>query len=128
MDMLRIERVKDIEVLRQIALLQEREIEKLHDRLTTLSVELARLTGQDAAQAQIEIDILKDLLAQREHALFGESSEKRPGEEERPATPRKPRKGHGPTEQIDAADRGGDPRPPGGRADLPGVRRDPWRR
>ncbi len=63
--MLQIERVQDIEVLRQIALLQEREIEKLHDRLTALSVQLAQLTGQDATQAQIEIDLLKDLLAGR---------------------------------------------------------------
>lgn len=98
--MLHIERVQDIEVLRQIALLQEREIEKLHDRLTTLSVQLARLTGQDASKAQIEIDILKDLLAQREQALFGDSSEKRPPEGDRPVTPKKPRKGHGPTEQT----------------------------
>lgn len=98
--MLHIERVQDIEVLRQIALLQEREIEKLHDRLTTLSVQLARLTGQDASKAQIEIDILKDLLAQRERALFGDSSEKRPPEGDRPVAPKKPRKGHGPTEQT----------------------------
>ena len=98
--MLHIEHVQDIEVLRQIALLQEREIEKLHDRLTTLSVQLARLTGKDATQAQIEIDILKDLLAQRERALFGDSSERRPLEGDRPAPSKKPRKGHGPTEQV----------------------------
>lgn len=98
--MLHIERVQDIEVLRQIALLQEREIEKLHNRLTALSVQLARLTGKDATQAQIEIDVLKDLLAQRERALFGDSSEKRPPEGDRSTTPRKPRKGHGPSEQA----------------------------
>lgn len=98
--MLQIELVQDIEVLRQIALLQEREIRKLHERLTALSLQLARLTGQDATLVQIEIDFLKDLLAQREQALFGDSSEKRPRSGEKSVSEKTPRKGHGPHEQI----------------------------
>jgi transposase len=66
---------QDIEQLRQMALLLDRENRRLHERLATLSGELARLTGQDASRVQVEIDLLKELLSKREQALFGDSSE-----------------------------------------------------
>ena len=100
--MLQIDEIHDADTLRQIAVLLERENRRLHDRLQRLITELAHLRGADAAAAQIHLEFLRELLAQRERALFGDSSEKRP----RPATatttvpaaPAPPR-GHGPTAQ-----------------------------
>lgn len=100
--MLRIDEIHDADTLRQIAVLLERENERLHDRLQRLITELAHLRGEDAAAAQIHLEFLRELLAQRERALFGDSSEKRP----RPATPTAsapapsaPARGHGPAAQ-----------------------------
>jgi transposase len=95
-----IEREHDIEVLRQVASLLDQENRRLHEKIHKLQVEVARLKGADAASIQLQIDQLKELLAQREHRLFGRSSEKRPrtnGEE--PGEEKTPQTGHGPTAQ-----------------------------
>lgn len=96
--MIRIDQVQDIEVLRQIALQQEREIGQLVERIKELTRELSLLKGAEAAKAQTELDLLKELLARREHAFFGDSSEKRPHPviETEPSAPRR---GHGPSPQ-----------------------------
>lgn len=98
--MIEIEREQDVEVLRQVAVLLDRENQRLHEKLHKLTLELARLKGADAATLQLEIDQLQELLAQRERRLFGLSSEKRPrtnGHE--PAAETAPQTGHGPTAQ-----------------------------
>ncbi|MBI3827308.1 MAG: IS66 family transposase [Candidatus Rokubacteria bacterium] len=87
-------------MLRQVAVLLERENDKLHAKLQTLTAELVRLRGAARPAAELELEFLKELLAQREQALFGASSEQRP----RPATstpspPPAARPGHGPTAQ-----------------------------
>jgi hypothetical protein len=94
---LRLDEIRDADVLRQIAILLERENAKLHAKLQTLTAELARLHGEARPSAELELDFLKELLAQRERALFGPSSERRPrptDPEPAPAPP--PRRGHGP--------------------------------
>jgi transposase len=99
---IRIEREQNVEVLRQVATLLDRENLRLHEKLHKLSLENQRLRGADAATLQLEIDQLKELLAQREHRIVGLSSEKRPrtnGEE--PAEEKPPQTGHGPTAQPD---------------------------
>jgi transposase len=98
----RIEAERDIERLRQVALLLQAENGRLHERLAVLAGELARARGEDAAKLQLEIEILKEQLAARTQALFGASSEKtRQGKDEvgepKPSTPRN---GHGPREQV----------------------------
>jgi transposase len=95
---LRLDDIRDAEQLRQVAVLLERENEKLHAKIQTLTTELARLRGDTDSLAQRELAFLKELLAQREQALFGASSERRP----RPTpaeAPAAPRRGHGPTTQ-----------------------------
>ena len=87
-------------MLRQVAVLLERENDKLHAKLQALTAELARLRGGARPAAELELEFLKELLAQRERAVFGTSSEQRP----RPATPTPgappvPQRGHGPTAQ-----------------------------
>ena len=115
--MLRLDEIRDPERLRQVAVLLERENEKLHAKIQGLLAELARVRGSAAVTAQRELEFLKELLAQRERALFGASSERRPqATAAEPATPPGPRRGHGPTTQptlpmiervheLDAADR-----------------------
>jgi transposase len=96
---LRLDEIRDPALLRQVAVLLERENDKLHDRLQVLTAELARLRG-DARPVELELAFLKELLAQREHALFGPSSERRPRPQpEAPPPPPAPRRGHGPAAQ-----------------------------
>jgi transposase len=94
------------EVLRQVAQLQQQEIEKLHRRLSELAAALAKAKGEDATAAlQLELLRLREQLAAREQTLFGRSSEQRrsTGKEEVPsegaAAPASPRRGHGPRSQ-----------------------------
>jgi len=88
----------DIRLLRQVALLQEREIQRLHARLA----QLLAAAGADVAAIQGELETMRIRLAQREQALFGLSSEKRPPDQpagETPGPPPRARRGHGPTAQ-----------------------------
>lgn len=100
--MIAIQKESRLEVLREVALLLEQENRRLHQRIQQLTLTLARLQGQEGTSAlQGELEALQELLSRREKALFGDSSEKRPGpissvEEPEP----KPRKGHGPREQL----------------------------
>jgi transposase len=99
---MRIETERDIERLRQIALLQQAELTRLHARLATLTEELARARGENAVEAlQLELALLQEQLAARTRALFGPSSEQRTGTRPKdPARPTTPRTGHGPRAQA----------------------------
>jgi len=97
---LRLDTIRDPETLRQVAVLLERENDSLHTKLKTLTAELARLRGDARPTAELELEFLKELLAQREQALFGASSEQRPRPAPpAPSAPPAPRRGHGPTAQ-----------------------------
>lgn len=97
--MVNINREKDPEVLRQVALLLDRENQRLHTRLKLLATELAQLKG-DPGPLQLELIKLQEMLAQREKALFGASSEQRakPTPAAKPQQ-QEPQRGHGPKEQ-----------------------------
>jgi transposase len=97
--MVRIEDERDIETLRQIARLLDRENERLHARIAKLLEELATLKGQPSEAVQQELVELRQLLAQREQALFGDSSEKRAQAPQAPKS-REGKPGHGPTVQA----------------------------
>ena len=104
--MISIDTERDPNVLRQVALLQNQEITRLLARNHELAVEIARLRGEDPATLQSEIDRLREMVAQQNQALFGRSSEKRPGEDAAgpsaadAPTPEARRKGHGPVPQA----------------------------
>ena len=89
------------EVLREVALLQQQEIGKLHVRLSQLASELARVRGEDATAAlQLELMRLQEQLATAQQRLFGRSSERRPLHNAEPTPPpTAPRTGHGPRSQ-----------------------------
>ena len=88
---------RDIHVLRQMALLLDRENARLHARLA----DALRANGADAAAVQQELEALREQLAQRNRALFGRSSEKRSSGDAAPtSTPAGPTTGHGRTAQV----------------------------
>ncbi len=78
--MIRIEQIKDHDTLRQAAILLDRENQRLHDKVRDLSLRIAQLEGRDASAAQLQLAFLKELLAAREKALFGDKSERRPNQ------------------------------------------------
>jgi transposase len=97
---LRLDQIRDLDTMRQVAVLLEQENDRLHVKLTALTRELSALRGDGARAAQRQLEALQEILAHREHALFGASSEKRPhaapaGSAAAPT----PRRGHGPTPQ-----------------------------
>lgn len=101
--MIKIETETDIQLLRQVALLQEREIDQLHRRIGELVAALAKAQGQEATAAlQLELLHLNEQLAAQRKALFGRSSERRspPQSSDAEKTPKPPRTGHGPRAQA----------------------------
>ena len=95
-----VSQITDPELLRQIVTLQEREIQRLHQRLAQLCTQLAQLQGkQGSKQLELELLRLQEQLAAANRRMFGPSSEKRPGPQTTPPPPAPPPKGHGPTEQ-----------------------------
>jgi transposase len=98
---IQIETERDIERLRQIALLQQAELSRLHARLATLTTALAQARGESAVEAlQLELTLLHEQLAARTRALFGPSSEQRKGTHPQEPKRATPRTGHGPREQA----------------------------
>ena len=96
----RLDRVDDLETMREWAKLYARDNKRLRTRIAELLDELAKVEGPEAAR-QVSLELAKlheqmDTLRQR---LFGESSERRPSPGEAEAKPKKPQRGHGPTAQ-----------------------------
>jgi transposase len=93
-------RENDIERLRQAALILDAENKRLVQQLTEVMRELSKAKGEKAAALQLKLEELERQLALRNRALFGASSEKRPGpEDEKTAPSKKPQTGHGRKEQ-----------------------------
>ncbi len=100
--MLRLETERDVERLRQAALLLEAENRRLTTRLVELTRQLMNARGEAAEVLQLRLAELERQLQQARAELFGPSSEKRPrSKEEAPAAAEeKPRRGHGPRQQT----------------------------
>jgi transposase len=99
-----LDRIQDLDQLRQVAHLLVHENTRLHQRLTTLLQENARLRGVGAReQLTLEIQRLQEQMAGLQRRLFAASSEKRAAEvTAAPAAPREsppPARGHGPRPQ-----------------------------
>ena len=84
--------ITDFDTLKQIALLQDQEIAKLHCRLAELTEQLARLEGKDpVAELKRELAELKRQLTEHQRKRFGKSSERRPRTKPRDNKARKKR-------------------------------------
>lgn len=68
---------QDIERLREVAKLQERELERLTSRLGEVLEQLAEAEGQTKADLQAELDALQSQLDEHKSKRFGDSSERR---------------------------------------------------
>ena len=94
---MQLDRETDIDILRQKAMLLQRENELLHARLAQLADALDKARGGEQQTLALEIESLKERLAQQNRALFGKSSEKQKHAAAKPE--RAPQPGHGPTPQ-----------------------------
>lgn len=98
---LRLDTEKDIELLRQAAILLERENKRLTAKVVELTKQLLTAQGKDKEELQMRLALLEQQLAAQNKRLFGQSSERRAGDkdESAPGEEKKPQKGHGPTAQ-----------------------------
>jgi len=100
---LRLEDEKDPEILRKAAIILEGENKRLLAMVLDLQRKLleAQGKGDDQAQLRLRLAELEQQLAMRNKMLFGQSSERRPGQDSEPppATDPKQKKGHGPRSQ-----------------------------
>jgi transposase len=92
--------IRDFGHLQQVAVLLEKENQRLLKRLETQSNEIATLRGLDKVEAlQLELEKLKRELDGKAREGSRNPSERR--DRERPENPPKPpQRGHGPTEQL----------------------------
>ena len=92
----------DIERLRQVAVLQDAEIAKLHERIAAISAENEMLRKQKQGRLQNELRAVKQHLEKLQKMQFGASSEKRARDKKRKKKRRrKKRRRSGPTPQPD---------------------------
>ncbi len=98
--MLQVDRINDVDQLKQVTRLALQENEKLHKRIVELTQEIARLKGESSqGKLELELERLQQQLARFQRRLFAESSEKR-GSAGGDAPPSEvPRRGHGPRAQ-----------------------------
>jgi len=100
---LKIENISDPSHLKQIAILLQKENDRVHKRLEEQTRELAKLKGQDGdKQLELEIQKLQSQMSKLQKMMFGSSSERRTGddvEENKDKEEEKKRCGHGPKEQ-----------------------------
>jgi transposase len=89
---------KDLEVLRQAALLLEAENRRLTQKVVELTRQLLEAKGESRILLQLKLEELERDLAKKNHMLFGRSTERRPVSP--PAAKESaPHPGHGPNEQ-----------------------------
>jgi transposase len=99
-----LDRIQDLDQLRQVAHLLAQENARLHQRLTALLQENARLRGVGAReQLTLEIQRLQEQMAGLQRRLFAAASEKRPpagtAAPDAPCESPAPARGHGPRPQ-----------------------------
>jgi transposase len=108
---LKIETITDLDTARNVALMLQKENERIHARLDELVRENAKLKGQDGnRQLELEIHKLQSQMSKLQKMMFGSTSERRGrNSDEVSDADRKdtqPQTGHGPREQreLDSID------------------------
>jgi transposase len=97
---LKIENISDPSQLKQIAILLQKENDRMHARLAEMTKELAKLKGQDGnRQLELEIENLQSQMSKLQRQLFAPSSERRPSQKKEEKE-KEPQTGHGPREQL----------------------------
>jgi transposase len=99
-DVDRIEREDDVDALRRMALSLVRENQRLVSRLVELQKELAKATGKDKAQLELELAALeKKLAAATAESTGNPKNERRGNGDQKGDGPKPPQTGHGPKPQ-----------------------------
>ena len=93
--MIDLDRVSDLELLRQVAKIQDAEIRRLHDKLMFVTKELATAAGGDVAAIEAQLRLLQKELDEAYRRTYSQGSERRP-RGEKGKKERAPQKGHGP--------------------------------
>jgi transposase len=94
-----LDRVKDTELLRQVAKVQDAEIRRLHDKLTTLKTEVEALKGRSPEEIQNQLALLEKELSEAYAQTRRGGSERRHRDEETADKAKSKQSGHGPTPQ-----------------------------
>lgn len=80
----RLEQIDDLDTMKQVATLLEKENTRLHKRLQAVLSENASLRGQDGQkQYELELVRLQEQLAAMQQKLYGASSERRPKDKDK---------------------------------------------
>lgn len=101
--MVRLTTERDVERLRQAALLLEAENRRLTSRVLELTRQLLTAKGEAAEVLQLRLVELERQLSQARDALYGPSSEKRPRPSAAPGpapAEEKSQRGHGPRQLL----------------------------
>jgi len=98
--MVDLERVRDIELIRTVAKIQDAELHRLNDIMRKERRYFAQKMGMSPEQVELELLKLEDEISETHQRIYGGGSERRP-REARPEReePKPPQKGHGPTPQ-----------------------------
>lgn len=94
-----LKRTKDRERLRQVAILQDAEIRRLHGKLQALARENAALKGLSGEALDAQLRLIERELADAASRTHG-GSERRPRPDGESDAPAKPKKGHGRQPQV----------------------------
>lgn len=94
---MKLQREQDVEILRQAAMILEKENERLVQENVALQRRLLALEGKSPEELQTRLAVLEQQFAAMRDRMFGPSSEKRPSATE--PLERTPQTGHGPREQ-----------------------------
>jgi transposase len=92
----------NFDIVRQAAILLDRENQRLLTENRRLRDEMRKLKGEPGLPVQQELEALKELLTVQNRALYGDKSEKLPKATQSPLVKEQPqaRHGHGPKVQI----------------------------
>jgi transposase len=93
-----LDRVSDLELLRQVAKVQDAEIHRLHQQLMRMTEALGKATKADADEIKGQLALLQAQLKQIQERAYGNKSERRP-RGDKPTKEKQPQEGHGPTPQ-----------------------------
>ena len=96
---MRVEDIKDTGLLRRAAQILEQENKKLVQEVLNLKRRMLQMEHGDPEQIQLKIAELERQLAARNKKLFGDSSEKRSGNNGKGKSEKKEQTGHGPRQQ-----------------------------
>jgi len=94
-----LERVRDIELLRQVAKIQDAELRRVHTKLKETIRIVGLQTGKTPEQIEAELQKADDDHAESTRRMYGGGSERRPRQREKPEKPKTEQKGHGPKPQ-----------------------------